>query len=87
LSEPSTAFNDTSVLSGLTNLELLSLNSNSIYDITPLIANTGLGDGDTLDLSGNCLKLDSGNDLSNIQALESRGVAVTSDDNPRADCL
>ena len=57
-----------------TNLKHLVLRGNSISDISPLVANTGLGDGDTVDVTENPL-----NDASintHIPALQSRGVTV-----------
>ena len=42
----SNSVSDLSVIAGLTNLTYLSLDNNSITDISPLVANTGLGEGD-----------------------------------------
>ena len=44
---------DISVLSGLTNLTVLWLMDNNISDLSPLVANTGLGKGDRVDVSQN----------------------------------
>ena len=44
---------DISALAGLTNLTALYLRDNSILDISPLVANTGLGSGDTVDVQRN----------------------------------
>jgi len=63
-----------SVLSNLTNLIYLDLNNNSISNIAPLVANTGLGSGDTVNLRFNPLS-----DTSiekHIPALQDRGVTV-----------
>ena len=66
---------DTSALSGLTNLKTLHLAVNSISDISPLIANLGLGDGDTLYLRKNPLNYEAVN--SHIPLLQDRGVTVS----------
>ena len=41
---------DLSGLSGLTSLRHLLLNNNNITDLSPLVANTGLGSGDKVDV-------------------------------------
>ncbi len=69
---------DISALSGLTNLTDLWLSNNSITDISPLVANTGLGSGDEVSLSNNPLSKTSLN--THIPALESRGVTVHYDE-------
>lgn len=46
---------DISALSGLTNLNMLDISGNNISDIFPLVENTGLSDGDTVNLTGNPL--------------------------------
>ena len=46
---------DLTPLSGLTNLKFLGLAYNSIFDVSPLLANAGLGPGDSIDLRGNDL--------------------------------
>ena len=61
-------------LSGLTNLTTLNLQSNSISDISPLISNTGLGSGDSVNLSNNPLSYPS--IFTHIPALKLRGVTV-----------
>jgi hypothetical protein len=53
---------------------LLSLYNNHISDISPLVDNTGLGEGDWVDLRGNPLSEQSINEY--IPALEARGVQV-----------
>ena len=65
---------DISVLSGLTSLEWLALHSNSISNIAPLVANTGLGEGDQVDVRNNPLSTTSIN--THIPALQGRGVNV-----------
>lgn len=71
---------DISALANLTKLENLSLSFNSVGDITPLIENEGLGEGDVVNLFGNPLEADpGGEDRQNIDALIERGVAVEFD--------
>jgi len=68
---------DISKLSGLTKLTVLGLCDNQIADISPLVNNSGLGAGDSVDLRHNCLDLTPGSpDMMNIHALEGRGVQV-----------
>ena len=65
---------DISAVSDLINLTFLGLANNSISDISALVANTGLGNGDTINLRGNPLSsLSSG---THIPTLQSRGVTV-----------
>ena len=71
------AISDISVVSGLTHLTNLGLNGNSISDISPLVANTGLGSGDSVDVWGNPLSAVSIN--THIPTLQSRGVNVRVD--------
>ena len=61
-------------MSGLTSLEWLYLSSNSISNIAPLVANTGLGEGDQVDVRNNPLSTTSIN--THIPALQGRGVDV-----------
>ena len=65
---------DLSLLSGLTNLTSLDLSSTGISDIAPLVANTGLGEGDQVDVRRNPLSDTSLN--THIPALQGRGVDV-----------
>jgi len=51
------------------------LDGNSIVDISPLVANSGLSDGDEVDLKWNPLSDKSLNEY--IPQLEERGVHVT----------
>ena len=71
---------DISVLSRLTNLRRLYLASNSISNIAPLVANTGLGEGDRVDVLENPLSATSIN--THIPALQSRGVEISFDPTP-----
>ena len=71
------SISDISALSNLTNLETLYLDGNSISDISPLVANTGLGSGDRVDLRSNPLSSTSIN--THIPALQRRGVTVRFD--------
>ena len=72
-----TSISDISALSNLTNLTYLWLEDSSISDISPLVANTGLGSGDTVVLIRNPLSATSIN--THIPALQGRGVTVTFD--------
>ena len=65
---------DVSALSGLTSLIGLYLLNNSILDLSPLVANTGLGTGDVVDIRNNPLSDTSIN--THIPALQSRRVEV-----------
>jgi Leucine-rich repeat (LRR) protein len=68
---------DISPLKSLVNLMRLNLSGNQISDISPLLENTGLVEGDDVNLTGNSLDLSEGSeDIVNIQALENRGVRV-----------
>ena len=77
LSLNSNAISDLAPIAGLGLLTELSLNDNAISDLAPLLANDGLGSGDTLALKGNPLSpmaIDT-----DIPALQERGVEVTFD--------
>ena len=71
--ELSGRFTDISAVSGLTKLITLKLSGGS--DISPLVSNTGLGTGDTVDLSGNSW-LSYPSLYTHIPALAARGVTV-----------
>ncbi|MDE0299504.1 MAG: leucine-rich repeat domain-containing protein [Candidatus Poribacteria bacterium] len=64
-----------STLSDLTNLKALSVAVNSISDISPLLANPGLGEGDTLFLQKNPLNYKAIN--LHVPHLQDRGVTVS----------
>jgi Leucine-rich repeat (LRR) protein len=69
-----TQISDISALSSLANLSSLYLYDNTISDISPLLANSGLSNGDTIDIRNNPL-----NDTSIstcIPQLQTRGVNV-----------
>ena len=68
---------DISAVAGLTNLIRLRLGNNRISDISPLVANTGLGSGDTVDVRGTPLSYVSIH--THIPILQSRGVTVEFD--------
>ena len=68
------SISDLSSVAGLTNLTFLILADNSIVDLSPLVENTGLGSGDTVDVRGNPLNYASIHD--HIPALQNRGVTV-----------
>jgi Leucine-rich repeat (LRR) protein len=71
---------DITDLSGLeycTNLTVLLLFGDQISDISPLVENSGLGEGDVVTITDNNLDLSEGSeDMENIGALEDRGVVV-----------
>jgi Leucine-rich repeat (LRR) protein len=64
---------DIGPLSGLTSLTFLWLNDNSITDIQPLLDNTGLGEGDTVDLGSTNVT------CTDVAALQAKRVVVISD--------
>ena len=68
------AISDISALSGLTKLIWLHLSNNAITDISPLVANTGLGIRDMVDVRGN--PLSSISLTSHIPTLQERWVTV-----------
>ncbi|MCE2433665.1 MAG: leucine-rich repeat domain-containing protein [Candidatus Latescibacteria bacterium] len=68
------SISDVSALSGLTSLIGLYIRNNSISDLAPLVANTGLGTGDVVDIRNNPLSDTSIN--THIPALQSRRVEV-----------
>ena len=61
-------------LAGLTNLDFLNLKDNLIKNLAPLVANTGLSEGDEVHLTGNPLSDQSIN--KHIPALRARGITV-----------
>ena len=74
---PNNGISDLSPVSGLINLRYLNLRNNNISDISPLVANTGLGSGDTVDLRNNyLLSIDHTSIKTHIPTLQSRGVGV-----------
>ena len=77
LSLTCSGLSDISVLVGLTNLTEVKLRTN-ISDLSPLVANTGLGSGDTVDVRENPLSYKS--IKTHIPALQSRGVTVQFED-------
>jgi len=70
----SNTISELSPLAGLTQLTLLVLSSNSISDIAALVSNTGLGAGDSIELTSTALGLD---DCADLQNLIGRGASVT----------
>ncbi len=65
---------DIGPLSGLTNLMFLGLDNNpNLTDIQPLLDNTGLGAGDTVNLLSTSVS------CTDVVALQAKGVAVQSD--------
>ena len=71
------SISDISPLAGLTILTELGLWENSILNLLPLVANTGLGNGDRVNVKGNPLSITSIN--THISALKNRGVEVQFD--------
>jgi Leucine-rich repeat (LRR) protein len=70
-------------LTGLEGLPVLShvfLNGNLVTDISLLVANTGLGSGDKIDLMGN--PLSSPQACTDVETLRSRGATVYEDTCP-----
>jgi internalin A len=65
---------DLTPATGLTQLVLLQASRNQVTDLSPLLANAGLGAGDTVNLEFNPLSADALN--LQIPALEARGVLV-----------
>ena len=68
------SISELSALSGLTSLQVLDMDNNSISNLAPLVANTGLGNGDYVDVRVNPLSATSLN--THIPALQARGVTV-----------
>jgi internalin A len=69
---------DLSPLQNLTNLSSLSLVGNRVSNISPLVANPGLGDGDGVSLECNELDLSEGSQvLQHVSELRARGVSVS----------
>ena len=66
---------DISILEGLTNLTHLALSSNNISDLASLVANTGLGREDTVDVADNPLNVTS--QITHIPSLRARGVSIS----------
>ena len=71
---------DVSPLSGLRFLRNLSLRNNRIADLSPLVANSGLAQGDVVEVRGNPLSRSSYRE--DIPALQGRGVEVIFDPDP-----
>ena len=71
------SISDISALAGLTQLRTLWMSKNSVSDLSPLVENTGIGDRDTVDVTGNFLNALSIN--THIPTLQSRGVTVRFD--------
>ena len=71
---------DLSPLAGLINLTRLNLRRNRIADLSPLAANSGLAQGDEVDVRGNPLSAISYS--THVPALQGRGVELLADPNP-----
>jgi hypothetical protein len=71
---------DITALARLTNLYYIDLSNNLIANVKPLVDNTGLGEGDTVNLTGNSDALWSdATQVAYINQLEERGVTVLLD--------
>jgi len=71
---------DVTPLAGMVNLEFLFMEGNLISDISPLVANPGLGAGDSINLRENCLDLTPGTRAAeDLAALLARGAWVGSE--------
>ena len=68
------SISELSALSGLSSLQVLDMDNNSISNLAPLVANTGLGNGDYVDVRVNPLSATSLN--THIPDLQARGVTV-----------
>ena len=66
---------DLTPLNQLTNLQELWLGDNQIEDLAPLVANAGLGKGDSVNLQNNPLRDQALNE--HIPSLQARGVSVS----------
>ncbi len=74
-----------SALQSMGDLEYLWMNDNRVTSLVPLVLNTGLGAGDTIDARRNCLDLSAGSAASSsISILRSRGATVEAE--PQSVC-
>ena len=69
---------DLSALANLNLLEWISLASNQVGDLTPLVTNSGVGSGDSIILIQNSV-LNCQSQEANLQSLRGRGAVVHSD--------
>ena len=76
---PRARIGDVSALATLPSLREVNLYDNGVADIAPLVANTGLGEGTSVNLVGNCLDLDDAATRSALVSLRARGVSVSVD--------
>lgn len=68
---------DVSALQGLPDLADIHLLDNLLTDLAPLVANPGIGAGDHLDVSVNCLDVEAGSTaMLQVGQLQARGVDV-----------
>jgi hypothetical protein len=76
---PGNQIMDLTPVAGLTNLKYLYMAGNLISNISPLVANPGLGAGDAITLTENCLDLTPGTRAAeDLAALLARGAIVYS---------
>ncbi|WP_159396803.1 leucine-rich repeat domain-containing protein [Sorangium cellulosum] len=67
---------DISGLSTMTNLRWVALSNNNISNVYPLVANLGIGQGDSVFLLGNPINCDSASQAINLERLWRRGVEL-----------
>ena len=77
LDMPNNSISDISVVQNLTQLVELYFQNNAVSDLSPLVANTGLGTDDELDIRGNPLSYPS--IYTHIPALQARNVYIDFD--------
>ena len=77
LDMPNNSISDISAVQNLTQLVELYFQNNAVSDLSPLVANTGLGTDDELDVRGNLLSYPS--IYTHIPALQTRNVYVDFD--------
>ena len=77
LDMPNNSISDISVVQNLTQLVELYFQNNAVSDLSPLVANTGLGTDDELDIRGNPLSYPS--IYTHIPALQARDVYIDFD--------
>jgi Leucine-rich repeat (LRR) protein len=72
-----TQVNDISALADLRQLTFLNVSGNQIESLQPLVDNSGIGDGDAVDVSAN--PFNCADQQSSLDELIGRGVELTSD--------
>ena len=77
LAIPGLGISNLDFLTDFTELAFLDLQNNEITDLSALVANSGIGAGDEVNISNNRLDLNDPNVQADIQALLDRGVDLT----------